>query len=93
MAEMRLIDVMHLDRPRVIGAWLVGGVLIDPGTPVIIEPPGDGSATEQHRIFDPCRTMSERWRDVTFTLDPAAGGEALAQPRHGSASIRGLREA
>jgi phage terminase large subunit-like protein len=63
------------------------------GTPVIIEPPGDGSATEQHRIFDPCRTMSERWRDVTFTLDPAAGGEALAQPRHGSASIRGLRDA
>jgi glyoxylase-like metal-dependent hydrolase (beta-lactamase superfamily II) len=31
MAEMRLIDVMHLGRPRVIGAWLVGDVLIDPG--------------------------------------------------------------
>jgi glyoxylase-like metal-dependent hydrolase (beta-lactamase superfamily II) len=28
---MRLIDVMHLGRPRVIGAWLVGDVVIDPG--------------------------------------------------------------
>jgi glyoxylase-like metal-dependent hydrolase (beta-lactamase superfamily II) len=31
MAGMRLIDVMHLGRPQVIGAWLVGDVLIDPG--------------------------------------------------------------
>ena len=28
---MRLIDVRHLGRPRVIGAWLVGDVIIDPG--------------------------------------------------------------
>jgi glyoxylase-like metal-dependent hydrolase (beta-lactamase superfamily II) len=28
---MRLIDVMHLGRPQVIGAWLVGDVVIDPG--------------------------------------------------------------
>ncbi len=26
-----LIDVMHLGRPRVIGAWRVGDVLVDPG--------------------------------------------------------------
>jgi glyoxylase-like metal-dependent hydrolase (beta-lactamase superfamily II) len=31
MADMRLIDVMHLGRPQVIGAWLVGDVVIDPG--------------------------------------------------------------
>jgi glyoxylase-like metal-dependent hydrolase (beta-lactamase superfamily II) len=31
MADMRLIDVMHLGRPHVIGAWLVGDVVIDPG--------------------------------------------------------------
>ena len=31
MAEMRLIDVMHLGRPHVIGAWVVGDVVIDPG--------------------------------------------------------------
>jgi glyoxylase-like metal-dependent hydrolase (beta-lactamase superfamily II) len=28
---MRLIDVMHLGRPSVIGCWLVDDVLIDPG--------------------------------------------------------------
>jgi glyoxylase-like metal-dependent hydrolase (beta-lactamase superfamily II) len=28
---MRLIDVMHLGRPRVIGCWRVDDVLIDPG--------------------------------------------------------------
>lgn len=28
---MRLIDVMHLGVPRVIGAWVVDGVVIDPG--------------------------------------------------------------
>ena len=31
MADMRLIDVMHLGRPHVIGAWLVGDVIVDPG--------------------------------------------------------------
>src|SRR5947209_4507282 len=28
---MRLIDVLHLERPRVIGCWRVADVLIDPG--------------------------------------------------------------
>ena len=28
---MRLIDVMHLGRPHVIGCWEVDGVLVDPG--------------------------------------------------------------
>lgn len=28
---MRVIDVMHLGRPHVIGCWEVGGVLVDPG--------------------------------------------------------------
>jgi glyoxylase-like metal-dependent hydrolase (beta-lactamase superfamily II) len=28
---MRVIDLMHLDRPRVIGCWQVGDVLVDPG--------------------------------------------------------------
>jgi glyoxylase-like metal-dependent hydrolase (beta-lactamase superfamily II) len=34
---MRLIDVMHLGRPRVIGAWLVGDVIIDPGPTSCLE--------------------------------------------------------
>jgi len=37
VAEMRLIDVMHLGRPRVIGAWLVGDVVIDPGPTSCLE--------------------------------------------------------
>src|SRR5580704_5974642 len=28
---MRVIDLMHLGRPRVIGCWEVGEVLVDPG--------------------------------------------------------------
>ena len=28
---MRVIDVMHLGRPHVIGCWEVDGVLVDPG--------------------------------------------------------------
>jgi glyoxylase-like metal-dependent hydrolase (beta-lactamase superfamily II) len=28
---MRVIDVMHLGRPHVIGCWEVGGALVDPG--------------------------------------------------------------
>ena len=34
---MRLLDVMHLGRPRVIGAWLVGDVVIDPGPTSCLE--------------------------------------------------------
>jgi glyoxylase-like metal-dependent hydrolase (beta-lactamase superfamily II) len=31
MGEARLIDVMHLGRPHVIGTWVVDDVVIDPG--------------------------------------------------------------
>ncbi len=34
---MRLIDLFHLGRERVIGSWLVGDVLIDPGPASCIE--------------------------------------------------------
>jgi glyoxylase-like metal-dependent hydrolase (beta-lactamase superfamily II) len=42
---MRLIDLMHLGRPRVIGCWQLGDVLIDPGPesclPTLLEALGD----------------------------------------------------
>jgi len=42
---MRLIDVMHLGRERVIGCWQVGDVLVDPGpgscVPTLLEALGD----------------------------------------------------
>jgi glyoxylase-like metal-dependent hydrolase (beta-lactamase superfamily II) len=31
IAEPELIDVLHLGRPKVIGAWRVGEVIVDPG--------------------------------------------------------------
>jgi glyoxylase-like metal-dependent hydrolase (beta-lactamase superfamily II) len=34
---MRLIDVMHVGRARVIGAWVVGDVVIDPGPTSCLE--------------------------------------------------------
>jgi glyoxylase-like metal-dependent hydrolase (beta-lactamase superfamily II) len=42
---MRLIDVMHLGRERVIGCWQVGDVLVDPGPasclPTLLDALGD----------------------------------------------------
>jgi glyoxylase-like metal-dependent hydrolase (beta-lactamase superfamily II) len=42
---MRLIDVLHLGRPRVIGCWQVDDVLVDPGPssslPTLLEALGD----------------------------------------------------
>ena len=42
---MRLIDLMHLGRERVIGCWQVGDVLIDPGPssclPTLLDALGD----------------------------------------------------
>jgi glyoxylase-like metal-dependent hydrolase (beta-lactamase superfamily II) len=37
MGEARLIDVMHLGRPQVIGAWVVDDVVIDPGPTSCLE--------------------------------------------------------
>jgi glyoxylase-like metal-dependent hydrolase (beta-lactamase superfamily II) len=42
---MRVIDLMHLGRPRVIGCWQVGDVLVDPGPesclPTLLDALGD----------------------------------------------------
>jgi glyoxylase-like metal-dependent hydrolase (beta-lactamase superfamily II) len=35
--EPRLIDLMHLGRPRVIGAWRVGDTIVDPGPASCLE--------------------------------------------------------
>jgi glyoxylase-like metal-dependent hydrolase (beta-lactamase superfamily II) len=35
--EAELIDLLHLDRPHVIGAWRVGEVLVDPGPASCLE--------------------------------------------------------
>ena len=50
------IDLLHLGRPRVIGAWLLGDVIVDPGPasclPVLLdalgERPAAGAGTDAH---------------------------------------------
>jgi phage terminase large subunit-like protein len=67
------------DTTAIVPIWRPdGGEPVIVGTPVIVRPPGDGSATAEHLIFNPIREMSERWAP-TFVIDPAAGGEQLAQ--------------
>jgi glyoxylase-like metal-dependent hydrolase (beta-lactamase superfamily II) len=46
-----LIDVMHLGRPRVIGAWLVGDVVIDPGPTSCLETLLDGLGGQRPRAL------------------------------------------
>lgn len=66
---MRVIDVMHLGRPNVIGCWEVDGALVDPG-------PESSLATVLEAIGD------ERPRAVLLThihLDHAAATGALVE--------------
>ena len=48
---MRLIDVMHLGRPQVIGAWLVGDVVIDPGPTSCLKTLLDGLGGQRPRAL------------------------------------------
>ncbi len=48
---MRLIDVMHLGRPRVIGAWVVGDVVVDPGPTSCLETLLEGLGEERPRAL------------------------------------------
>lgn len=46
---MRVIDVMHLGRPHVIGCWEAGGVLVDPGPESSLSTVLDAIGDEQPR--------------------------------------------
>jgi len=46
---MRVIDVMHLGRPHVIGCWEVDGVLVDPGPESSLQTVIDAIGGEQPR--------------------------------------------
>lgn len=48
---MRLIDVMHLGRPHVIGCWEVDGVLVDPGPESSIQTVLDALGGERPRAL------------------------------------------
>ena len=47
--------------------------------PTILVPPQDGSSLDAEEVFGVATMMRDRWPDCTFVLDPAAGGEQLAQ--------------
>jgi glyoxylase-like metal-dependent hydrolase (beta-lactamase superfamily II) len=71
---MRLIDVMHLGRERVIGCWQVGDVLIDPGPssclPTLLEALGEDRPRAlllTHIHLDHAGasgSLAERWPDL-----------------------------
>lgn len=48
---MRVIDVMHLGRPRVIGCWEVDGALVDPGPQSSMDTLLEGLGDEQPRAL------------------------------------------
>jgi phage terminase large subunit-like protein len=47
--------------------------------PTIVVPPRDGTSTPMEDIWGPIAEMAAKWPEVTFVLDPEAGGEQLAQ--------------
>jgi len=51
MAEPRLIDVLHVGRPHVIGAWVLGEVIVDPGPTSCLEALLDGLGETQPRAL------------------------------------------
>jgi glyoxylase-like metal-dependent hydrolase (beta-lactamase superfamily II) len=71
---VRVIDLMHLGRARVIGCWQVGDVLIDPGPssclPVLLDALGDERPSAlllTHIHFDhagAAGSLVERWPDL-----------------------------
>ncbi len=99
MAEMRLIDVMHLGRPHVIGAWLVGDVVIDPGPtsclPTLLEGLGAGRPRAlllTHIHLDHAGasgSLIERWPDLEVYVHER-GAPHLAGPERLLESARKL---
>jgi glyoxylase-like metal-dependent hydrolase (beta-lactamase superfamily II) len=74
MAQMRLIDVMHVGCPRVIGAWVVGDVVIDPGPTSCLETLLEGLGGQRPRALllthihldhaGASGSLVERWPDL-----------------------------
>ncbi len=96
---MRLIDLMHLGRPRVIGCWQVGDVLIDPGPgsclPTLLEALGDARPKVlllTHIHLDHAGasgSLVERWPDLEVYVHER-GAPHLIAPERLLASARQL---
>jgi glyoxylase-like metal-dependent hydrolase (beta-lactamase superfamily II) len=96
---MRLIDVMHLGIPRVIGAWVVDDVVIDPGPtsclPTLLEGLGDfrpRALLLTHIHLDHAGasgSLVEHWPDLEVYVHER-GARHMASPERLMASARML---
>jgi glyoxylase-like metal-dependent hydrolase (beta-lactamase superfamily II) len=96
---MRLIDVMHLGVPRVIGAWLVDGVVIDPGPTSTLDTLLEGLDGERPRALllthihldhaGASGSLVERWPDLEVYVHER-GARHLAEPERLLKSARML---
>jgi glyoxylase-like metal-dependent hydrolase (beta-lactamase superfamily II) len=96
---LRLIDVMHLGRERVIGCWQVGDVLIDPGPtsclPTLLdaigdEPPRALLLTHIHLDHAGASgSLVERWPDLQVYVHEV-GAPHMADPSRLVRSARRL---
>src|SRR5436190_2402980 len=95
----RLIDVQHLGKDRVIGAWLADGLLIDPGPESSVANLLAGLAGEEprgllltHIHFDHAGAtgrLVERWPDIPVYVHEV-GAPHMADPSRLVASARQL---
>lgn len=86
---MRLIDVMHLGVPRVIGAWLVDGVVVDPGPTSTLDTLLEGLDGDRPRALllthihldhaGASGSLVQRWPDVEVYVHER-GARHLADP-------------
>jgi glyoxylase-like metal-dependent hydrolase (beta-lactamase superfamily II) len=86
---VRVIDLMHLGRARVIGCWQVDGVLVDPGPtsclPTLLEALGDERPSAlllTHIHFDHAGasgSLVERWPDLRVYVHER-GARHMADP-------------
>jgi glyoxylase-like metal-dependent hydrolase (beta-lactamase superfamily II) len=93
----RLIDVKHLGRDRVIGSWLVDGMLIDPGPESSVQNLLDGLGDERPRAillthihFDHAGAsgrLLERWPDLPVYVHER-GAPHMVDPERLVASAR-----
>ena len=96
---MRLIDVMHLGIPRVIGAWVVDGVVIDPGPTSCLPTLLDGLDGERPRALllthihldhaGASGSLVERWPDLEVYVHEL-GARHMAHPERLMKSARML---
>jgi glyoxylase-like metal-dependent hydrolase (beta-lactamase superfamily II) len=96
---VRLIDLMHLGRARVIGCWQVGDVLVDPGPssclPVLLDALGDDRPRAlllTHIHLDhagAAGSLVERWPDLRVYVHER-GARHMADPARLYESARRL---